>query len=189
MPLFVFLAPSSCGFSLFLDHIYLVCEPPGDPYYLGRIMEFRHKETDDQTTPVEALRINWVYRPRDVLRFSNDTRLVYATMHSDICPLTSLRGKCKVLHRSEIQNLDEYRKERDAFWFNQCFDRFIHRWYEVVPVSQVINVPEKVKKALDERWKYVVVEAARVKELTSDVKSCKRCGGYCATYAFLTEQA
>jgi len=145
-------------------------------------MEFRHKETDDVATPVEALRINWVYRPRDVLRFSNDTRLVYATMHSDICPLTSLRGKCKVLHRSEIENLDEYRKERDAFWFNQCFDRFIHRWYEVVPVSQVINVPEKVKKALDERWKYVVVEATRVKELTSDVKSCKRCSGYCATY-------
>jgi hypothetical protein len=94
-----------------------------------------------------------------------------------------------VLHRSEIQNLDEYRKEQNAFWFNQCFDRFIHRWYEVVPVSQVINVPEKVKKALDERWKYVVVEATRVKELTSDVKSCKRCGGYCATYVSLTKQA
>ena len=55
-------------------------------------------------------------------------------------------------------------------------------------MSQVINVPEKVKKALDERWKYVVVEAARVKELTSDVKSCKRCGGYCATYVSLTSK-
>lgn len=145
-------------------------------------MEFRHKETDNASTPVEALRINWVYRPRDVSRFSNDSRLVYATMHSDVCPLTSLRGKCKVLHRSEIDNMDEYRKEPDAFFFTQCFDRFIHRWYEVIPVSQVINVPEKVKKALDERWKYVVVEATRVKELTSDVKTCKRCGGYCATY-------
>lgn len=78
--------------------------------------------------------------------------------------------------------MDEYRKESDVFFFTQCFDRFIHRWYEVIPVAQVINVPEKVKRALDERWKYVVVEAARVKELTSDVKSCKRCGGYCATY-------
>jgi BAH domain/PHD-finger len=158
-----------------------VCEPPGDPYYLGRIMEFRFQETDNQATPVEGIRINWVYRPRDVQRFSNDTRLVYATMHSDVCPLTSLRGKCRIVHRADIANLDEYRKHPDSFWFNQCFDRFIHRWYEVVPVKQVINVPENVKKALDERWKFVVVESSRVKELTSAVKSCKRCAGYCAS--------
>jgi hypothetical protein len=143
-------------------------------------MEFRTRGTDDPNAPVESLRINWVYRPRDVLRFSNDTRLVYATMHSDICPLTSLRGKCEILHRSEFDDLEEFRKKPDAFWFNQVFDRFIHRWYEVIPTSQVINVPEKVKKALDDRWKYVVVETSKVKELTSAVKLCKRCSGYCA---------
>lgn len=102
-------------------------------------------------------------------------------MHSDTCPITSLRGKCRILHRSEIDDLEEYRKAKDSFWFNQCFDRFIHRYYEVVPTSQVINVPEKVKKALDENWKYIVVETNRMKELTSAVKSCKRCVGYCAT--------
>ncbi|EOD48734.1 putative phd finger and bah domain protein [Neofusicoccum parvum UCRNP2] len=98
----------------------------------------------------------------------------------DICPLTSLRGKCYIRHRSDIADFDEFRKTKDSFWFNQVFDRFIHRWYEVIPVSQVINVPEKVKKALDERWKFVVVETSRVKELTSAVKTCKRCSGYCA---------
>jgi hypothetical protein len=162
------------------DQVYLVCEPPGEPYYLCRVMEFQHANGDPKAR-VETLRVNWFYRPRDVQRYNNDTRLVYATMHSDICPITSLRGKCTILHRSKINDLDEYRKNKDSFWFNQLFDRFIHRWYDVIPVSQVINVPERVKRALDERWKYICLETSRVKELTSAVKSCKRCVGYCAT--------
>jgi hypothetical protein len=143
-------------------------------------MEFQCKVPGDPTTQVELIRINWAYRPRDVQRFVNDSRMVYVTMHSDLCPLTSLRGKCQLRHRSEIDDLDQFRKIPNAFWFNQCFDRFIHRWYEVITVSQVINVPQNVKKALDERWKYIVLEASRVKELTSAVKSCTRCSGYCA---------
>ncbi|KAF2753198.1 hypothetical protein EJ05DRAFT_480561 [Pseudovirgaria hyperparasitica] len=161
------------------DHVYLICEPPGEPYYLCRLMEFVRDESNDPNSPIVSIRVNWFYRPRDVQRFNNDTRLVYGTMHSDICPLTSLRGKCQIKHRAEIGDVDEYRKIPDSFWFNQAFDRFIHRWYEVIPTKQVINVPEKVKKALDERWKYVVVETSRVKELTSEVKTCKRCTGYC----------
>ena len=165
-----------------LDHVYLVCEPPGDPYYLCRIMEFLHVRADDTSSPVDALRVNWYYRPRDVGRFNSDTRLVYATMHSDICPLTSLRGKCSIKHRSEIDDLEAYRKERDSFYFVQVFDRFIRRQYECIPVAQIINVPDRVKKALDERWKFVVVEIGRVKELTSAVKTCKRCAKYCASH-------
>jgi hypothetical protein len=162
------------------DQVYLVCEPPGEPYYLCRIMEFLHVNGDPNAR-VDSMRVNWYYRPRDVQRFTNDTRLVYATMHSDVCPITSLRGLCKILHRSEIGDLDEYRKTKDSFWFNQVFDRFIHRWYDVIPTSQVINVPANVKKALDERWKYICVETSRVKELTSAVKLCKRCVAFCAT--------
>lgn len=164
------------------DNFYLVCEPPGDPYYLCRIMEFIHANTGDRTTPVEQIRVNWFYRPRDVQRYAVDTRLVYGTMHSDICPLTSLRGKCHISHRSEIKDLDEYRKDSDHFWFNQIFDRFIRRFYEVIPCSQIINVPEKVKKALDEHWKYVAVEATKIKELTSAIKTCKRCTNYAASH-------
>ncbi|KAK5172320.1 putative PHD type zinc finger protein with BAH domain-containing protein [Saxophila tyrrhenica] len=163
------------------DHVYLVCEPPGDPYYLCRVMEFLHVRSDDLSSPVDALRVNWYYRPRDIGRFSSDSRLLYATMHSDICPLTSLRGKCTIKHRSEIEDVEAYRKERDSFYFVQVFDRFIRRQYECIPVAQIINVPEKVKKALDERWKFVVVEIGRVKELTSAVKTCKRCTRYCAS--------
>lgn len=143
-------------------------------------MEFLHTDSDDPNSPVDSLRVNWYYRPRDVQRYNADSRLVYATMHSDMCPLTSLRGLCTIKHRTEIDDLEAYRKERDTFYFVQVFDRFIRRWYECIPTSQIINVPEKVKKALDERWKFVAVETGRVKELTSAVKTCKRCTRYCA---------
>ena len=163
-----------------LDHIYLVSEPPGEPYYLARIMEFLHVDNKPHL-PVDSIRVNWYYRPRDINRKVADTRTVFATMHSDICPLTSLRGKCQILHRSEIDDIDEYRKSVNFFWYERLFDRYIHRYYDVIPVCQVINVPARVKKVLDARWRYLVVEIGRGKELTSAVKSCKRCGGYCAT--------
>ncbi|KAL9047390.1 MAG: hypothetical protein Q9214_000025 [Letrouitia sp. 1 TL-2023] len=162
------------------DHVYLICEPPGEPYYLARIMEFIHNQ-NDHSRPIDALRVNWYYRPRDIQRKVNDTRVVFASMHSDTCPLTSLRGKCRIAHRSDIPDLDVYRKSKDSFWYEKMFDRYIHRYYEVIPTSQVINVPARVKKVLDERWKFVIVEMGRGKELTSAIKSCKRCNGYCAS--------
>ncbi|KAL4881349.1 hypothetical protein BJY04DRAFT_218516 [Aspergillus karnatakaensis] len=130
--------------------------------------------------PIEALRVNWYYRPRDIQRHAADSRLVFASMHSDTCPLTSLRGKCQIKHASEITNVEEYRKTRDCFWYDKMFDRYIHRYYEVIPTSKVINVPGNVKKVLDERWRYVLVEVGKRKELTSAVKTCKRCGLYAA---------
>ena len=161
------------------DQIYLVCEPPGDPYYLARIMEFLHVD-NILSQPVDALRVNWYLRPRDIPRKINDYRMVYATMQTQTCPISSLRGKCRVLHKNDISDLDAYKKDPDSFWYDKMFDRYIHRYYEVVPTSQVINVPANVKKVLDERWKFVVVEVGRGKELTSAIKSCKRCQNYCA---------
>jgi BAH domain len=161
------------------DHAYFVCEPPGEPYYLARIMEFLHSRSDPKA-PVESVRVNWYYRPKDIQRKVQDTRVVFASMHSDTCPLTSLRGKCQIQHLSDISNLDEYRVKKDSFWFDKLFDRYIHRYYEVVPTNKVINVPHHVKKVLDERWKFVLVEIGRGKELTSAVKTCKKCAGYAA---------
>ncbi|KAI9813134.1 MAG: putative PHD type zinc finger protein with BAH domain-containing protein [Pycnora praestabilis] len=161
------------------DHVYLICEPPGEPYYLARIMDFLHID-NDQNRPIDSLRVNWYYRPKDIQRKVTDTRVLFASMHSDSCPLTSLRGKCRILHKSEIGDIDEYRKTKDCFWYEKMHDRYIHRYYEVIPTNQVINVPTKVKRVLDVRWKFVIVEIGRGKELTSAVKSCKRCAGYCA---------
>jgi hypothetical protein len=161
------------------DHVYLVCEPPGEPYYLGRIMEFLHAK-NDAALPIDALRINWYYRPKDIGRKVQDTRLVFATMHSDISPLTSLRGKCQIRHKAEITDMAGYKQTPDCFWYEKLYDRYIQKNYEVIPTRQVINVPAHVKKVLDERWKYVLTEQGRGKELTSAVKTCKRCTTYCA---------
>ncbi|KAI2416327.1 putative PHD type zinc finger protein with BAH domain-containing protein [Ophidiomyces ophidiicola] len=165
------------------DHVYLICEPPGEPYYLARIMEFQPSK-DDPTGPIETVRVNWYYRPRDIQRRSVDPRMVFASMHSDTCPLTSLRGKCQILHSFEISNVDEYRKGENCFWFDKMYDRYIQRYYDVIPTSQVINVPQHVKKVLDERWKFILVESGRAKELTGAVKTCKRCSQYAAKYDF-----
>lgn len=162
------------------DHVYLVCEPPGEPYYLGRIMEFLHAQNDSARC-VEAVRINWFYRPKDIGRKPLDTRQVYATMHSDISPLTALRGKCHIKHRCEIDNFDQFRKTPDSFWFDKLYDRYIQKNYDLIQTASIVNVPDKVKKMLDERWKFVLVEQGRGKELTSAVKLCKRCSGYCAS--------
>ncbi|ROV91264.1 hypothetical protein VSDG_07799 [Cytospora chrysosperma] len=162
------------------DHVYLICEPPGEPYYIGRIMEFLHSK-NDTSNPVDSIRVNWFYRPKDMGRKSQDTRMLFATMHSDISPLNTLRGKCTVRHKAEIPNVDEYRKSPDCFWWDKMYDRYIQKNYDAIPTSQIINVPERVKKVLDERWKYVLVEQGRGKELTSAVKLCKRCSGYCAS--------
>lgn len=128
------------------------------------------------------VRINWFYRPKDIGRKTTDTRLVFATMHSDVSPLTALRGKCCIRHRVDITDLDAFRKTPDSFWYEKLYDRYIQKNYDLLPTSTIVNVPDKVKKVLGERWKFVLVEQGRGKELTSAVKLCKRCTSYCARY-------
>lgn len=163
------------------DHMYFICEPPGEPYYFGRIMEFLHVG-DTPDTPVEAVRVNWFYRPKDIQRRVQDTRVVFASMHSDTCPLASMRGKCYIRHLADIPDLDEYRKQPDAFWFDKLYDRYMLRYYEVIPTAKVVNVPRHVKKVLDERWKFILVEVGRGRDLTSASKMCKRCGDFAANH-------
>ena len=163
------------------DHAYFICEPPGEPYYFGRIMEFLHVE-NSASSPVEAVRVNWFYRPKDIQRRVQDTRVVFASMHSDTCPLASLRGKCHIEHMADIPDLDEFRKRPDAFWFDKLYDRYMLRYYEVIPTAKVVNVPRHVKKILDERWKFVLVEVGRGKDLTAASKVCKRCSDFAANH-------
>ncbi|ETI28457.1 hypothetical protein G647_00906 [Cladophialophora carrionii CBS 160.54] len=163
------------------DHVYLICEPPGEPYYLARIMEFLYAKNDPEG-PVDAIRVNWYYRPKDIARRVQDTRVVFASMHSDTCPLTSLRGKCSIRHLAEISNMDEYRSQPDSFWFDKLYDRYMHRYYEVIPTSRVVNVPQHVKTVLDSRWKFVLVEIGRGRELTSESKKCTKCEQFASNH-------
>lgn len=161
-----------------IDCVYLVCEPPGEPYYLARIMEFTRLNQDSEE--IDAVRVNWFYRPRDIQRQNSDTRLLFATMHSDLSPLHAIRGKCRILHKSQIIDSEDYRRQPNCFYFERLFDKFMRRQYEIIPVNQVINVPENVRLVLQRRWKYVVVEVNRAKELAMEHRACRSCGGWCA---------
>jgi BAH domain len=179
-----------------LDHVYLLSEPPGEPYYIARIMEFLYldpalsskPENDDlplsSTTglKVKSIRVNWFYRPQDIShKMQPDTRSLYATMHSDVNPISTVRGVCKILHRSEIPNhkFEEYKKGENNFWFSRLHDRYIQRNYDVVPTSEITNVPEHVGAVLRETWKYVIVENGAKKELCMEPRKCTKCGEWC----------
>ena len=181
---------------LSIDHIYLVSEPPGEPYYIARIMEFiyldskstihpdKHELPISSTTgrPVKSIRVNWFYRPQDISHKTQmDTRSLYATMHSDVCPISAVRGLCTVLHRSEIPNreFEEYKRGDDHFYFSRLHDRYIQRNYDVVPVGEITNVPDRVGEVLREKWKYVVVENGAKKELCMEPRRCTKCGEWC----------
>lgn len=169
-------------------------------------MEFLHR-WNYPVQPIDSIRINWFYRPKDIARPSSDTRVLFATMHSDIIPLNTLRGKCTVKHKAEIYkaavskatphkaeldekeirkieiaSFDEYRTNPDCFWWDTMYDRYIQKVFDAVPTWEIQNVPERVKKVLDERWKFILVEPGRKKELTKEVKKCKRCNNNALRY-------
>lgn len=150
-------------------------------------MEFLHANNDPRQH-IDSIKVNWYYRPKDIQRKVTDSRQLFATMHSDTCPLTSIRGKCRIMHKADIEDFEEYRKTENSFWYEKMFDRYIHRFYDVVPTRDVRNVPEKVRRVLCERWKYIIVEPARGKELTSELKACVKCSTYCARYAKISLQ-
>jgi hypothetical protein len=178
------------------DHIYLISEPPGEPYYIARIMEFLYLDDDagdidlpvSSTTgkKVKSIRVNWFYRPQDIShKTQTDTRCLYATMHSDVNPISAVRGVCTVRHRSEIANreFEEFKRGEDNFWFSRLHDRYIQRGYDVVPVAEITNVPDRVGEVLREKWKYVVVENGAKKELCMDPRRCTKCGEWCRKYS------
>ena len=171
-------------------------EPPGEPYYIARIMEFIYEpmkdNTDENNTSltnaetvrrkVKSFRVNWFYRPRDIQKSHTDSRILFATMHSDICPAGSFRGKCNVVHRSHFEcTEDEFRRMEDNFWFDRLFDRYIHRFYDVLPTENIRNVPNKVLEVLQDRWSYVIAEPTRARELCEQTRACRRCLEWCAT--------
>jgi hypothetical protein len=179
-----------------LDHVYLLSEPPGEPYYIARIMEFIYVDSSTPSTSeqrdlpissttgrkVKSVRVNWFYRPQDIShKTQTDTRGLYATMHSDVNPLSTIRGLCTVRHRSEIPNreFEEYKRGEDNFWFSRLHDRYIQRNYDVVPTEEITNVPDNVGQVLKEKWKYVVVENGAKKELCMEPRRCTKCGEWC----------
>ncbi|CAO3632632.1 unnamed protein product [Mucor hiemalis] len=75
--------------------------------------------------------------------------------------------------------MDAYRKEEDNFYFNQLYDRYIQRVYDVVPCETVQNVPMDTLDALKQRYQFIVVEQGKAADLTGARKICCVCQEWC----------
>ncbi|KAJ3017800.1 putative PHD type zinc finger protein with BAH domain-containing protein [Thoreauomyces humboldtii] len=148
-------------------------------YYVGRVLEFTNGKLPG---PVQTfVRIGWFYRPKDVLpgarKKNHDPRMLIASMHSDINPVSSIRGKCTVLHVHQVKNLDEWKLQDDRFYYDQLYDRYTHRVYDVVPLDLVKNLPSEVSKALDD-YEFILVEAGKASDFT-ERRVCNSCDRWC----------
>lgn len=91
-------------------------------------------------TLYSRVRLAWYYRPSDVSdRNVADSRLLLAAIYSEVCDISQLRAKCYVIHRDKLQNLAEWKRKPDRFYFHRLFDPYIKREFEVLLSTDVHN--------------------------------------------------
>ena len=173
------------------DHIYLSpawAPGAGEPYMIARVMEFVTAASSRSGAAALAsssgtlqVRANVFLRMRDIsLRSTNDPRLLVATMHSDVFSLENVRGICEVRHRDLIgagtaPDVSQWKKKEDHFYYYQLYDRYIHRFYDVIPTEKVQNAPPEVLATLRTRYSFVVAEAGMINDLTDALRGCAVC--------------
>lgn len=62
-----------------------------------------------------------------------------AAIHTDIQPLSNVRGKCYVRHKDRIEDLLAWKRRPDHFYFVKFFDPYIKREFEVLRTENVHN--------------------------------------------------
>lgn len=201
------------------DYIYMVSEPPGEPYYIGRLMGFHLKGALDGNGPVDVnanykFLIQWFYRPRDISKNTTDLRLLYASMHSDTCPISSFRGLLTVKHKLEVEKfyvpklhgnagesmsaVEYYSSLPNCFYFDKLFDRYMIKFYDIIKTSTLLEYLENETNnnknyilALNKRYEYVFMEAARTKVFLNNFTStmsthCNICAEWCPSAESVT---
>lgn len=198
------------------DYIYMVSEPSGEPYYIGRIMGFTLKNNsktglnesadDNRENIVDAkdyvFQIQWFYRPRDISKSTSDSRLLYASMHSDTCPLSSFRGIVTVRHKQDIEDefeennntnskksssphalscLEAYTQQPNSFYFDKLFDRYMIKFYDILLTASLLklaNLENSTSQnfliALNKRFEFIFVESQRAKSMIEGFSSNSR---------------
>lgn len=171
-------------------------------------------------SPNEArVRVAYYLRPRDISnRYVADYHLVVATMHADVVPVSYIRGSCTVKHKDQVEDLEYYRKHEDAFYFvqvssapplatpaapyslstYQLYDRYLHRYFEVVPTEKIKNAPgesillqgatrpyslpasENVVAYLLDHFEFIICESGMSIELCDSQKGCLICSRWAA---------
>ncbi|KAF5373286.1 hypothetical protein D9615_007375 [Tricholomella constricta] len=166
------------------DHVY--CSPSwavrdGTPYSIARIMEFlppedvpRGPEADNYL--YTRVRLAWYYRPGDVSdRSVADSRLLLAAIFSEVCDINQLRARCHVVHRDKISDLSGWKKRPDRFYFNRLFDPYVKKEFEIIPSTDVRNLPDNIRETLISRYEYVVAEKEMIPDLTDSRFFHMRC--------------
>lgn len=192
------------------DFIYMVSEPPGEPYYIGRLMGFKSKAKNVSENTTEDInncvfQIQWFYRPRDILKHTSDSRLLYASMHSDGCPISSFRGLVNVLHKLDVElyykppdagpqyssAIEYFSSFPNCFYYDKLFDRYMIKFYDIIKTSSLLpymdNEASNSKNfilALSKRYEFVFMEATRTKTFMNNFtsklsKHCNICAEWC----------
>lgn len=200
------------------DYIYMVSEPPGEPYYVGRIMGFKRKVKEvEKTSDIEdakscVFEIQWFYRPRDISKNTSDSRLLFASMHSDTCPLSSYRGRVVVKHRLDVEAhyvpaphqtkyttaLEYYSSFPNCFYFDKLFDRYMIKFYDIIKTSTLLSYVDNAANnskhyllALNKRFEFIFMEASRTKQFINNFHStssshCDICAEWCPSAESVT---
>ncbi|KAJ1817114.1 putative PHD type zinc finger protein with BAH domain-containing protein, partial [Coemansia sp. RSA 2598] len=128
-------------------------------------------------------RLAWFQRPRDlpVSRAKiKDTRLLIATMHSDLNPVSVIKGKCFVRHSREINDMNAWKSAPDHYYYNQLFDRYSTRLYDIVPVNQIRNAPQDVLQKLKDTYEFIFAEPQKIADLVNTRRACTICAKWCS---------
>nr|AAV28764.1 ZNF1p [Cryptococcus gattii] len=157
-------------------------EMASTPYNIARIIEFLPPHTSPKKgsrvapSPDVMVRLSLYYRPSDIsARNLADFRLLLAAIHTDIQPISNVRGKCYVRHKDRIPDLLEWKRLPDHFYFAKFFDPYIKREFDVIRTADVNNIPSTVKDVLMRRYEYLITEREMVADLTDDFRICCRC--------------
>jgi len=172
------------------DCIYMICEPPSEPFYLAMVTGFinsKNKQmrgTDYETSMPASefmFEVLWFYRPRDISRHSIDSRFLFATVHKDLCPIQSFRGFVTIKHASEIEDLKEYKKQKNCFYFEKLYDRYMMKTYDMISTKEMTNLPPNYYKALNKRFSFIFLEAGHGENLLAEPQNCEKCHQWCPT--------
>ncbi|KAJ1948886.1 putative PHD type zinc finger protein with BAH domain-containing protein, partial [Linderina pennispora] len=129
------------------------------------------------------VRLGWFQRPRDLpltrVR-AKDTRLLVATMYSDLNPVSAIKGKCFVRHTSEIANQDVWKEQPHHYYYSQLFDRYSTRLYDIIPVSQIRNAPQEVLQKLHDTYQFIFAENQKITDLINMRRACIVCAKWCS---------
>lgn len=143
------------------DFVYLEPTDCNEPYRIGKIIEINNSRINTRS----VVRVCLFWRATDVpfwlLGLDEHSeiplRLVVGTMQRITTRISCLQGKCKVVHETELPDINEYIKWPDCFYFSKVYSYWTRRIFEAIPVKQCYNLPYELKLFLAS-FDYLVTE-------------------------------